>query len=207
MDSFYIRRNAYCWASVVESEITGHREHEADAFWCAFTYIHRLLTVILRRKAMVDEAVKAQRKAMGTSADGSAGPSGSDSWPEPRQRVTWSVIARLVGAFSGEVYTLVYTSNWCLVGDAIAKANADLDIQRRSVHGHGPEGDLEGHVETWIYQAADEAMSRTRINALLAPGQQMIDVKVIKMNLADTMRRESGRLWEDTTRPLEVPKQ
>ena len=205
MDSFFIRRNAYSRAAVLENEITGHREHEANAFWCAVTYIHGLVNVILRRKAMVDEAVKAQRAAMGTMPDGAGSASDAAFWPATRQRVTRLIIARLVGALSGEVYTLKYMSNWSLVGDAIAKANADLDIQRRAVHGHGRVETDDGHVETWIYQPADEANSRTRFKVLLAPGEQMIDVKVVKMNLADTMLR--GRPSEHPTRPLKVLKQ
>ena len=181
-DSFYICRNAYCSPSVCEHEIIGHTEREADAVWCAFTYIHQLLGVILRRNARVDGVVAAQMAIMGTRP-GSSGPSpDGDTQRELRQRVTWMISARLVNAPSGELYALVYTSNWSLVGDAIAKAKADLDLHRRADRGMEPEGPDRSHLENWIYVPADETLSRCRFHTLLTPGQEIIDVSVVKSN-------------------------
>ena len=49
--------------------------------------------------------------------------------------------------------------------------------------------------------------SRCRFHAVLAPGQEIIDVPVFKMSLAAIMSRNSRMFYDARAPPLQVPQQ
>ena len=189
-DNFYIRRNAYCWASVYEvyeHEITGHGEREANAVWCAFTYIHDLVGKILRRKAMVDAAVAAQIAIRDASSESSPHPPVEGRQSDP-QGPSSTTNVRLINSFSGEVYWTVQMPTWAVLGDAVVKANTEFDDRRRAERASEPGEADESNVENWTFAVVDESRSRCRIHEVRAPGQDFVELKVCKVTLASTRR-------------------
>ena len=178
-DNFVIRRNVYWWASVYEREVTFHGERHGSAVWCAFKYINRLVCGILRRKARVDAAVAEQIAIRDAMPEDPLPPPESPPPPPPSVRADM-IDVRLVSALTGEVYCTVPMSRWQVVGDAIAKANRDLDLRRRAARASGPEEPGETLDEDWRFVAVDESATRCRFPDVLAPGQKIIDVRVWK---------------------------
>ena len=202
-DNFDIRRNAYWWASVYFHEVTWHGEQEGCAVWCAFNYVDRLVGIILRRKAKVDEAV-AEQTAIRDSMPKDAPPPPVDPPRPGPPPPTGTIAARLVNAFSGQVYWTVQMSKWAIIGDAVSKANWELDISRRAARGFRPDDAPENINEYWQFCAADETWSRNRFHAVLTSGQESMDVAVVKRNFAATIRRDAA-LREGNAPPLQAP--
>ena len=180
-DNFVVRRNAYKWASILGYEIASRGDQEGNAVWCALKYIDSLVGMILRRKALVDRAVAAQIAITHTLPSETLLPMLEEIQPEPRLP-EGTVEAQLINAVSGEVYLTVQMSKWSVIGDAVYKANCEIDRRRKADSVFGPDGSDDSHVGNWKFEPADESGSRCRFHAVLAAGQTIMNVPVFKKN-------------------------
>ena len=100
----------------------------------------------MRRKALVDTAIAAQRAEQGTWPQEDLLPPLEPTPPEPRMPAN-TIEARLISAVSGEVYMTVQMFTWSLIGDTICKANSEFARQRKSQSVTGPHDPNNSHEE------------------------------------------------------------
>ena len=68
-----------------------------------------------------------------------------------------------------------------VLGDAIAKANMELDQTRRVLRGVQEDGMPGDENDRWYFAAQNEMSTRGRINEMVRPDQERIDLPVVKM--------------------------
>ena len=204
-DVFNVRRNAYRWALQYDLNLRFHGENKAWARrWCASRYVSNLVEKILLRKAAVDSAT-AQQGNMKVSAKKPPPPLPAHLREEgPSRRRVPEVMVRLENAVSGEAVWVVMMNPWAVLGDAIAKANMQMDQSRRSLRGELEDGTPGDENDRWYLVAQNETSVRGRIRDILKPNQEVIDIPVVKMPKSPPTT-EFGQM-ERVARPWEVPK-
>ena len=113
-------------------------------------------------------------------------------------------MVRLHNALSGEAVWVVMMNPWAVLGDAIAKANMQMDQSRRSLRGELEDGTPGDENDRWYLVAQNETSVRGRIHDILKPNQELIDIPVIKMP-----KSSPSTEWQPPSpvvRPREVPK-
>ena len=107
-----------------------------------------------------------------------------DVSPTPWYDKAEPIEVRLVNALSGDVYCSMKMSAWCLLGDAISRANCE--IQPANMESFSDKRLMPDVDE---YKPVDEKQSQQRIHTLLRPGQKVIEVKVLKGQPMRTAKR------------------
>ena len=148
---------------------------QAKAFFCAVRYIGSLTQKIMDRKARVEKDTALALARNRAFADMAFAAASKDNTPVPQYDKTEPIEVRLVNALSGEVCCSMVMSAWCLLGDAISRANCEVHT-----------GSMETFSDECLmpdvdeYKPVDERQSQQRIHTLLSPGQKVIEVKVLK---------------------------
>ena len=199
---FNVRRNAYWWAWNSELKLSWHGHSEGAAVWCAVKYINHLVGKISRRKEQVARASLKQREmtAIAETPESTFLPQRETT---TRAREDPGIRVRLVNALTGEFCVMVMMTKWLVLGDAIAKANVQLDKTRKELRGEQSDGTPGDHNDRWYFVAQDEMFVRRRIFEHLGPQQKCIDIPVIKLT-----KEPVTTDWQPPqreARPLEVP--
>ena len=114
------------------------------------------------------------------------------------------VLVRLVNAVTGEGLWIVKMSRWAVLGDAIAKANMQLDKTRKTFRGEQEDGTPGEENDRWYLIAQNETFVRCRVQDILQPDQEAIEIRVVKMP-----KMPISNEWQPpqrTARPVEVLK-
>ena len=174
--SFAVHRQAYetgCFLSYLV-DIRGDTD-ETIAFFCAVRYIDRLSKKILSRKARVDRDT-ALAVARNNSLEAALAPDSvpSDKAIHSNSEITKKVEVRVVNALSGEEHCRMAMSVWCLLGDAVTKANCmhKEDLKKSGHASFMPDVDE--------YTPVDKDRCRQHIHKLLTPGQKVVEIQVLK---------------------------
>lgn len=180
-DVFNVRRNAYWWAWQYELKLGWHGDGDGSAVWCASKYVAHLVEKILRRKAKVDLATTKQRNIQAPAKKNPPPlPPHLQEEGRSRPRVP-EILVHLTNAVTGEGVWVVKMSRWAVLGDAIAKANMQLDETRRTFRGAQEDGTPGDENDRWYLAAQNERSVRCRIQDVLQPDQERIDIPVVKL--------------------------
>ena len=175
---FNVRRHAYWRAWQYSWKVCMFGEVEGSASWCADKYVSHLVVKILRRKAQVDAARLEQLEI--TAQRPPSPPKDSDEERRLRRRRR-EILVHLINAVTGEGLWVVQMSRWAVLGDAIAKSNMQLDQSRASLRGVQEDGTPGGEDDGWYLVPRNEELVRCRIQDILEPNKEAIEIPVIKM--------------------------
>ena len=197
-----VRRNAYWWALNYCGKVSWFGDSEGPALWCAEKYVSHLVGKILERKTRVSLAREQQRNA---TASANEPPPDLPVQPEDETRPgeDQRIRVRLVNAVTGEPCMTVKMSKWMVLGDALAKANSQLDKIRKFCRGVQPDGTPGDEDDRWYFAAQDEVFFRGRIFRHLEPDQEVIEVRVVNLP-----KKPVTTEWQPpqlAVRPEEVP--